>query len=113
VKQRGMAQSFHPQNVLIGNLDEETTLAIVSARELESLETRMREQAGRDLHPGELFSAAARELNVQRVLEVRCPYDTHLAALLRLVGPGRAQALQDLPDDLLDDLENADIAVED
>jgi len=89
---------------LIGTLADGNSCALVAASDLDTLEKSMEEKVGRELNPGELYSKAARSLKVNRILNIRCP--SPLKELLVLTGPGRARALQPLPEETGRDLES-------
>lgn len=95
------------KNVLIGQLEDGTSCALVPAHDIDELEARMSAEAGRELYPGELFGAVASQLGVQRVYPVRVPQDTRLEAILSWTTPGRVESLIDLPAETEEDLQIA------
>ena len=100
-------ESLLTDNFVTGPLEDGSSCALVPAAALDALEGTMAAQAGRELYPGELFSAAARQLGVKRVYGVRCPDGQRLDALLNWSGPGQVEALTDLPAELEEDLQIA------
>jgi len=91
----------------MGQLSDGTACALIPAHVLDALESHMSAEAGRELYPGELFGAAARELGVKRVYGVRCPGEEKLASLLSWTGPGQVDARVDLPAETEEDLQLA------
>jgi hypothetical protein len=100
------------ENVVHATLWDGVSCALVADSELDKAESMLVGSLGRDTFPGELYGSAARQLGVDRIIEVHCPPGYQLSAMLEpAADPGVVQAKGVLPSQTRENIEQNDFKI--